>query len=386
MRNILITIVTATITVFVVVFLTYNFVPLSWFLYLSLPQEKLLGATLTTINASDKISSLPTTLNANFNALNTGTIQVGTTSVASITTLSGLTSAASLATIGTITTGTWNASTLTVSYGGTGSTTLAIGQVLLGSSTNALGVVRGFGTSGQFLTSNGVDVPPTWQTSAVDQAINYHWTGNHNFVGSSYFSTFNASSTLVLGGTSFTLTGDGASSSVLTTNGNGLLSFSPMGWENLFSTTTEQNMSIASTTTFAARDNLMIVYQAQGMSSAGQYRVRFNHDFSANYGVRVYENYIVGDASNVEPSLILSAAGTSNGTTSPMYLVAYVNNQSGQRKFITWSGTLSSSGNFVPAVISGSGVWNNATAPITSMEFTAAGNLLAGAHIRIYGR
>ena len=141
MRNILITIVTATITVFVVVFLTYNFVPLSWFLYLSLPQEKLLGATLTTINASDKISSLPTTLNANFNALNTGTIQVGTTSVASITTLSGLTSAASLATIGTITTGTWNASTLTVSYGGTGSTKLAIGQVFFGGSTNTLGVV-----------------------------------------------------------------------------------------------------------------------------------------------------------------------------------------------------------------------------------------------------
>src|SRR3990167_3045692 len=202
MKNILITIFTAIITVFAVVFFTYNFVPLSWFLYFSLPQEKLLGATLTTINASDKISSLPTTLNANFDALNTGTIEVGTTSVPSITTLSGLTSAASLATVGTITTGTWNASTLTVSYGGTGSTTLAIGQVLLGSSTNALGVVRGFGTSGQFLTSNCVDVPPTWQTSAVDQAINYHWTGNHNFVGSSYFSSFNASSTLVLNGVS----------------------------------------------------------------------------------------------------------------------------------------------------------------------------------------
>src|SRR3990167_10738085 len=126
MKTILLTIFTAIVTVLAASFVTYNFVPLSWFLYLSLPQEKLLGATLTIINASDKISSLPTTLNANFNALNTGTLQVGTTSVASITTLSGLTSAASLATVGTITTGTWNASTLTVSYGGTGSTTLAL--------------------------------------------------------------------------------------------------------------------------------------------------------------------------------------------------------------------------------------------------------------------
>jgi len=150
-----------------------------------LPQR--LGA-FTNISSTDNLADFPTTYNANLGL----TIEVGTTSVASITTLSGLTTASSLATVGTITTGTWSADTLGVAFGGTGSTTLSQYSVLLGSTTNAISIVDGLGTSGQFLTSNGAGVKPSWQTSSVDQGIAYTWTAHHIF--SSLFAT-NASST-----------------------------------------------------------------------------------------------------------------------------------------------------------------------------------------------
>lgn len=56
--------------------------------------------SFTTLNSSDNISTFPTTYNANL----TKTIEVGTTSVASITTLANLVS------VGTITSGTWGGS------------------------------------------------------------------------------------------------------------------------------------------------------------------------------------------------------------------------------------------------------------------------------------
>jgi hypothetical protein len=166
--------------------------------------QKNLGTTLSTITGTETVSyALKTTVNNNFTALNAGKIEVSTTTLPLITTLAGLTSAnaltsaANLATVGTITTGVWNASTLTVSKGGTGSTTLSANQVLLGNGTTQLGVVAGFGTSGQFLTSNGTAAAPSWTTSAVDQGISYHWTANHIFDSANFTiaSTTNATST-----------------------------------------------------------------------------------------------------------------------------------------------------------------------------------------------
>src|SRR3990167_841989 len=93
--------------------------------------------------------------------------------MSSVTTLSNLVS------IGTITTGTWNASILTVSYGGTGSSTLSSNHILVGNGTGNIGVINGFGTSGQFLTSNGEATLPTWQSATVNQTLNYTWTGQH---------------------------------------------------------------------------------------------------------------------------------------------------------------------------------------------------------------
>lgn len=152
----------------------YNYLPLSFIERFGPEMEPELGATITTINAADTIRDSRSTINNNFSALNTDKIEVSTTTVGNITTLSNLVS------VGTITTGTWNATALTVTYGGTGSTTLASNRVLLG---NGTGIMKNVvdGTSGQFLTFQGVGTAPTWTTSSIDEAGIYNWTGVHTF-------------------------------------------------------------------------------------------------------------------------------------------------------------------------------------------------------------
>jgi len=167
--------------------------------------SKNLGTTLTTITGTETVSyALKTTTNNNFTALNNGKIEVSTTTLPLITTLAGLTTAASLSTVGTITTGVWNASTLTVSKGGTGSTTLSAYQVLLGNGTSGITVPSGWGTTGQFLTSNGAGAYPSWQSASVNQGIPYTWTAQHTF--SSLFATI--ASTTNATTTNLTVTGN----------------------------------------------------------------------------------------------------------------------------------------------------------------------------------
>jgi hypothetical protein len=151
-----------------------------------------MGTAVTQITGSDKLSDLDTLINTISSELNAGKIEISTTTLPLITTLSGLTSASSLATIGTIATGVWNGTAIGVGYGGTGTTSPTSNYVMLGDGSNGLKVTSGLGTSGQFLTSNGAGSAPTWQTSSVDQSLDYTWTGHHIF--SSLFAT-NASST-----------------------------------------------------------------------------------------------------------------------------------------------------------------------------------------------
>ena len=176
LTNILITVATVLTTAFGI----YNYMPLDW---LGMPSKDKLGVTITNIAGTDTIKDSRATINTNFSNLNTGKIEVGTTSVASITTLGGLTTASSLATVGTITSGTWNGSVIDVARQGTGTTSPSLYQVLLGNGANGITVASSTGTTGQFLTSNGGGAYPSWQTSAVDQGINYTWTGNHTFNG-----------------------------------------------------------------------------------------------------------------------------------------------------------------------------------------------------------
>lgn len=145
------------------------------------PSAPRAGTVVTTINSTDRITDAPTTLNANFLALNNGKIENSTTSLPKLTTLAGLTSAATLATVGTITSGIWNATAIGVGFGGTGTTSPTSNLVILGNGASGFKTVNGLGTSGQTLTSGGAGVAPTWVSGSVDQTQNYTWTGYHIF-------------------------------------------------------------------------------------------------------------------------------------------------------------------------------------------------------------
>jgi len=213
-----------------------------------------LGSPITTILGTDKLSDSREVINTNFASLNNGKMGTATTTIPT------LTDAIALDTIGTITTGTWNADVLTVTYGGTGLATLSDNQVLLGNGTGAIDKVSGLGDSGQFLTSNGAGTPPTWQTSAVDTAIDYHWTGYHEFddasIASSTITTLKgttatltniiSSGTQTLNGIAYTFPAtESASSTVLSTDGSGSLTWKT---EETFGTTASDTLQASADT------------------------------------------------------------------------------------------------------------------------------------------
>ena len=159
---------------------------------------------------------------------------------------------ASIVTVGTITSGTWNGSVLTVPYGGTASTSLSANQLFAGNGVSAVQSIA-WGTSGQFLKSNGPGVLPSFQTSSIDQTANYIWSGSHTFNATT---TIAASSTsanaLVLDGLAYKFPSvRGASSTVLKEDGTGDLKWYPVQSQVLYKSTGSSTVSSAATTTVA---------------------------------------------------------------------------------------------------------------------------------------
>jgi len=200
----------------------YLYVPISWFEWMpTLEKEKSFGATITTIQGTDTLKDSRAVINTNFSNLNTDKIEVATTSVGNIITLSGLTTAGSLATVGTITSGRWNGTPILSAYGGTGTTTFPAYHVLVASSTGAgIMSVSGLGTSGQFLTSQGAGAFPQWTTSSVDLGIAYIWTAEHTFKSASSTTLFAASSTISRLSTSVLTASSSATFAAATVQGN----------------------------------------------------------------------------------------------------------------------------------------------------------------------
>ena len=167
----------------------YNYVPVEGVRPLMTSNQDMLGASITTILGSDTLKASRSVINTNFDNLNSDKVEISTTTLPNIVSLPNLATSTKLAYIGTILSGIWNGTLIDVIYGGTGLATLPIGQVLLGSSTNAIATVNGFGTSGQFLTSNGNGLAPTWQTSAIALGDNYAWTGLHSWTATTTVAT-----------------------------------------------------------------------------------------------------------------------------------------------------------------------------------------------------
>lgn len=163
MKQTLITIIVSAIISTVISYCYFNYFPYGEIV--DITQDEMIGSTITTILGTDTLTASRTVINNNFTALNNDKIENSTT------TLEGVTSIPNLATIGTISSGIWGGTTINVNKGGTGSTTLQQYAVLLGSSTNSVFAVNGLGTAAQVLTSNGVGLPPSWQTLAINRSV-----------------------------------------------------------------------------------------------------------------------------------------------------------------------------------------------------------------------
>lgn len=115
------------------------------------------GAVVTTIASSDQLVDFPTTYNANLASLNAGKIEISTTTLPLITTLSNL------VTVGALNSGSLASgfTDVPVAVGGTGSSTPT--GVLYGDGSGNYDTLE-FGTSGDFLTSAGGGASPSFST------------------------------------------------------------------------------------------------------------------------------------------------------------------------------------------------------------------------------
>ena len=344
----------------------YNYVPFGLFEN----QETSLGSSITTIAGSDTLKNSRTTINDNFSALNNGKIENSTTSVAAITTLSNL------VTTGVLSSSTYRGSKIQPAYGGTGTSSPT--GLLWGDGSNLFSVASG--TSGHFLQSNGASAP-AFAAAQTDQTAGYVWSGTHTFgsvvnlnattnaTGTMYIKNLNASSTsanpIVLNGVSYnTPSTQGASSTVLRTNGSGTLI-----WENIDGDNCgEQVLTSAnstSTVTVAARKDIYIVFSSAGRSDNDYATVQFNTDYAGggtNYTVKPYNDYTAATSLYNNNDIEISP---NYGTTTQSYFFMHINNTPTRAKLLTWEGVVNP-GN--PVKITGSGIWNNTADSITTIS------------------
>lgn len=346
------------------------------------------GATITTIASTDKIKDSRATINTNFTNLNDGKIENSSSSIAAITTLSNL------VTVGALSSGSLASgfTTVTVPLGGTGSTTLSANQVLLGNGTSGVLTVTGWGTSGQFLTSNGAATAPTWQSASVNQTSNYAWAGNHNFTGTTLIKNFNASSTvanpLVLNDVSLSFPStQGASSTIFMNDGNGKLTSNYQQGTLLYATTTGSAKISATSTTMTAFNHLRFDIRIPATQQITFLRMEFNDDIAANYSSE-FEVWGTGTKEQNIGKTFMQIEEDSS-TTTEAYITMEVENYAANTKIVKIETLVTPNGTTVPKRREGQGIWNNTTNQITSFSlFTGGGaNLIpAGTKIRVFGR
>lgn len=351
--------------------------------------QHLFGTTLTTINGTDQISLSRATINSNFTALNTGKIEVGTTSVASITTLSGLTTAAALATVGTITSGTWSATPITVAEQGTGTTSPTLNAIMFGNGASGFKVVS-FGNNGQFLTSGGAGAAPTWTSPSIDTTISYNFTGSYVGVKNLLASSTSANPITLNTLTYNTPSVRAASSTVLSEDGSGNLTWDAQDWQLLSATTTTAAMGIATTTVSGSHQDLRVVIHNPNAITGGatNYNLLFNSDVGSNYNYSYTSFFGSTDTASLATSQ-LSLAGQGSATTSPAYIDIRIKNVSTLVKSLQWNASLYSSATAPPGVIVGAATWNNTSSVISTIVLRAGGGTTfsfpAGMSIQIYG-
>lgn len=262
------------------------------------------------------------------------------------------------------------------------------GAAVIDATAAARGVVE-LATTGETASStaqgsSGVLVIPatvatsTWNPATA--ALRVPVAQNNGKIDNNWIST----STLIANnGIGYTLPPTrGASSTVLSENGSGILSWNKTNLGLLTSTTTTVGMLFA-TTTFTAASHLEVVFY--GVCSGNELRMNFNADAGANYGYQMINYSPAATTFNQGGQTSLSLMAN-DATTSPAFAVVDVENASSTvRKYVQIQ-TTAGVGSNIPHASVGSGVWNNTSAAITSIAFSCQGSTLnSGAIISIYG-
>lgn len=377
--NIIINILITAATIIATTLGIVNFAPMSWLDFNNEPFV-ITGnlGTIVELQTTDTMSDFPALYNSNLAQLMT----MATTSVNSITTLNNLTTAGNLATIGTITTGVWNGTAIGVSKSGTGTTSPSQYQVMLGDGSYGLTIASSTGTAGQFFTSNGAGVYPSWQTSAVNQADNYNWTGSY-FGVKNFYASSTVANPVYLNGIDYSLPAvETASSTFLATNGSGALSWNYLDWQEIAATTTTFATTSILLSNIPARTDLKIIVTGN-IPSENTFNLQFNGDSTATYGYRQFENYV----KNAEESSAATSITLVVSTSSVQYLIAEVHNETAIRKLVNWHGSANSATTITPTMMTGVGVWNNTTAQINKVYIYSTGveDFAIGSSIKVYG-
>lgn len=366
----------------------YNYVPLATLGFENEGVQKF-GASITTLNGSDRLSDSRTTINDNFTSLNNGKIENSSSTIASITTLSNLT------TIGTIISGIWNGTAVTAPYGGTGSTTLSSNQVLLGNGTGNIKTVSGWGITNQILTSQGAGNAPTWTTTLSLTSDNV-WTGQNLFTVGATTTRLVASSTpanpLILNTVSYsTPSTQGASSTALINNGSGLLQWQATGsWTTIVSSTTPVATSTWAFSNLGIQNYRYLriyMYIPSYAVAAARPSVFFNSDVGANYSYNNRIDFQTQIASVDGGATKMEFHADSAATTTPMVIQASGINIAGQKKLFTCTVVYQSPGASPPTGGRCAGQWNESTNAIHTITFLGGNTASFGANttIRIEG-
>lgn len=233
----------------------------------------------------------------------------------------------------------------------------------------------------------------------LDQTLNYTFSGTNLFTASTTLSattTILANSAtnnaLVLNTIPYKFPSiQGASSTVLTTNGSGSLIWSASDWEQIGETILASANATATVSSLPARRDLKLIIQTSLAGiGGGDATMRFNSDSGANYGYNIFSNYqsvVQGQASADTKILLLQPA-----TTSPVYLVFDIENETTSRKQVIWNGSANSSGAIMPVFKSGAAVWNNTSDQINRIDLFitpdggGSNQYSAGTRLTVYAR
>lgn len=214
----------------------------------------------------------------------------------------------------TIGAGTWNGSTIGIAYGGTGSTSPTSNQVMIGNGASGFKVI-GFGTTGQFLSSNGNAAAPSWLTP---------WVTSNNSLAYTITGARQASSTVLMEDGNGNLSFNTAKVAVLENTSNNTRSSTNAGSTTLTTVTIPANTltstaSIDGRALFAMSGNNTCNFDIRygdGSATSSLYFVKLaGLNYTGNVNFSIYatsttaqSTYAVGDSGGANP------AGTPTGT------------------------------------------------------------------------